>query len=223
MSRADAHHSSMPESLLAPPLTPPSHQFQVGTMLEAVHPFKPHIVCVAEIVEVISEHFFKVNYHTKTEETFSRITCTSDMLVLPCGFCKQYDISLSPPRDWESEEIFDWDLYSKTSACHLATQEMFPKYETSQDLGFLKGLCLEAVNPSCPGQICAASVKQTCGHLLKIQLESEPDLEPIICASTSQELFPTGWSQANNFPLQLPAQYCPRVRRDQSPSVVSYL
>ncbi|KAK3889154.1 hypothetical protein Pcinc_006730 [Petrolisthes cinctipes] len=219
MSRADAHHSSMPVSLLAPSPTLSPHQFHVGIMLEAVHPLKPHVVCVAEIVEIINEHFFRIEYRTKTEDKYSQVTCINDPLVLPCGFCKQYSLNLSPPKDWESYTNFDWDLYNKTSACQLATQEMFPKYEAAQDLDFVKGLCLEAVNPSSPGQICAASVKQICGHLLIIQLDSEPDSESVIRASTSQELFPTGWSQANNFPLQLPAQYCPKVKRDQSPSL----
>ncbi|XP_071546771.1 scm-like with four MBT domains protein 2 [Panulirus ornatus] len=220
MSRDDARHSSLPVSLLSPMSAPDHHCLRTGMFLEAVHPFKPYFVHVGRISETIDSQFFRVNIHSKMDmEEVSWVTCINDSLLLPCGFCKKNGLSLELPKDWQSELEFDWDIYLDSSGSLCAGFEMFPAYQSSEDKGFKPGLRLEAVNPSAPDQISAATVKQTCGHLLVIQLDCEPEPRQVIQASTSQDLFPTGWCQANNYPLQLPAEYFPKARVLESSSL----
>ncbi|XP_053634164.1 scm-like with four MBT domains protein 2 [Cherax quadricarinatus] len=219
LSRDDARHSSLPVSLLAPTFTPDVHRFKPGMLLETVHPFKPCSIHVGRITEIIDSHFFKITIDSNQVEEVSWITQINDPLILPVGFCKKNSLSLDPPKNWLSEEHFDWDIYLNSSLSVCADCDMFPKFKSSEEIGFLPGLKLEAVNPSAPNEICAATVKQTCEHLLVVQLDSALDLRPILQASTSQDLFPTGWCQTNNYPLQLPAEYLPRGRSLENSTV----
>lgn len=211
-------------SLLAPLLVPDTHNLQVGMLLEAVHPLKPYTIHVGRISEIIDDHYFRISIESNiAEEECSWITHINDPLILPCGFCKKYNLDIESPKDWQSEEKFDWDAFLSSSTSKCATDEIFPKIKSSDDLGFMTGHKLEAVNPSAPNQICAATIKQTCGHLLVIHLDSEPEAKSIILASMSQDIFPTGWCLANNYPLQLPAEHCPRTKNFDSSLVVSFL
>ncbi|KAG7176228.1 scm-like with four MBT domains protein 1 [Homarus americanus] len=219
LSRDDARHSSLPVSLLAPTLGPDTHQFIAGMLLEVVHPFKPYSVHVGKVLEIIDSHFFRIAVDSETSEEISWVTYVNDPLILPWGFCKENNLSIEPPKDWPSETVFDWDTYLRSSTSLCAESEIFKKFESSEDICFSPGLKLEAVNPSAPNQICAATVNKTCGHLLVIQLDSDPDSKPIIRASTSQDIFPTGWCQANNYPLKLPAQYSPLARSLENTSM----
>lgn len=221
LSRDDAKHSSLPVSLLPPPLCPDTHQFQVGMWLEVVHPLEPYSVHVGKISEVIDAQYFRISVESDIAEDYSWITCINDPLILPCGFCKKHNLDVEPPKDWKSEGQFDWDIYPSSSLSLCAQDRMFPKIDSSENLGFMIGHKLEAVNPLAPNNICAATIKQTCGHLLLIQLDSELNSTPVILASTSQDIFPTGWCLANNYPLQLPAEYSSRTKSLDTSLMVS--
>lgn len=210
LSRDGARHSSIPCSLLTHTSLPEPHNIAEGVFLEAVHPFKPFSIHACKVVEVIDPRYFRVSLESKTE-VFLWTTHIGDPLLLPCGYCKEFGLTLEPPRDWQGESSFEWNAYlGESPAMLLATQEMFPKCDSAEDLGFCTGNRLEVVNPSDPSQICVATVKQMGGHLVVVQLDSEREPTSVIYAADSQDLFPTGWCQANNYPLQLPAEYTPR-------------
>lgn len=210
LSRDGARHSSVPDSLLTHTSLPRPHSLTEGMCLEAVHPFRPFTIHACRISEVIDSQYFKVSLESKLEE-FSWTTHIDDPLLLPCGYCKDFGFTLEPPREWEGEDEFVWDAYLGDPGSPLLTlPDMFPKHSYAEELGFSPGHRLEAVSVADQSQICVATVKQTGGHLVVVQLDSERDSTPIIHSADSQDLFPTGWCQANNYPLQLPAEYIPR-------------
>lgn len=217
LSRDGARHSSVPGSLLTHTSLPKPHNLVEGICLEAVHPFRPFTIHACRVSEVIDTHYFKVSLESKLEE-FSWTTHIDDPLLLPCGYCKEFGFTLEPPRDWQGEEEFEWSVYLGDSATSLlTTPEMFPKHEDAEDLGFCEGHRLEAVSVADQSLICVATVKQVGGHLVVVQLDSERDPTPIIHSADSQDLFPAGWCQANNYTLQLPAEYIPRPVQIQPP------
>ncbi|KAG0726743.1 Scm-like with four MBT domains protein 2 [Chionoecetes opilio] len=210
LSRDGARHSSVPCSLLSHTSLPEPHNLTAGMFLEAVPPSKPFAIHACKVVETIDSRYIKVSLESNAEE-FTWTTHISDPLLLPCGYCKEFNLSLEPPRDWQGEGSFEWSAYiGEAPTSLITTQDMFPKHDSAEDLGFCVGNRLEAVSLSDPGQICVATVKQTAGHLVAVQLDSEKDAALLIHAADSMDLFPTGWCQANNYPLQLPVDYNPR-------------
>lgn len=225
MSRDDARRSPLPSTLLSPALPVGAHQFTEHMLIEAVHPTKPNSVHVAKISHVSEEsRFFEVTIEGKGEtEKVTWTTSVDDPLILPVRFCEKNDITLVPPSDWQGETDFSWDTYHQSSSLALAEDSLFPKHEAAEDLGFEAGLRLEAANPDSTDQICVSTVKKISGHLLHIQLDSELDTEPYIMSATCQDIFPTGWSQSNNYPLQIPAEYSPQAKVIEDPTVVSFV
>lgn len=221
MSRDDARRSPLPNTLLSPALPVSAHQFTDGMLIEAVHPTKPNSVHVAKITLISDEsRFFEVSIEGKEgDNKVTWTTCVDDPLILPARFCEKNGIALVPPGDWQKETDFSWDAYLQSCSIACADDSLFPKHEPAEDVGFEVGLRLEAANPYPNDQICVATVKKVTGHLLHIQLDSELETEPYIMSSTCQDIFPTGWSQSNNYPLHIPAEYSPQAKVIEDPTL----
>lgn len=228
MSRNDARRSPLPDSLLSPALPVTPHQFKEGMLIETVHPLKPMSIHVAKISHVSEESkFFKVTIEGKNqEEGLTWTTSMDDPAILPIRFCEKNEEVVVPPIDWVGGGKFNWDDYllqSSSSDITCAEDGIFPERRDAEDLGFEAGFRLESVNPEVGDQICVATVLKVSGHLLHVQLDSESDSEPLIVAATFEDLFPTGWSQSNNYPLQIPPEYSPNNRITEDANSVSSL
>lgn len=104
MSRDDARHSQLPVSLLLPLPNPDTHHFVIGMLLEVVHPHTPHTVEVGHISRVISPQYFEVTIKPEGCEALKWITYMNDPLLLPSGFCKEHNLTLSAPNDWPKKQ-----------------------------------------------------------------------------------------------------------------------
>ena len=76
--------------------------------------------------------------------------------------------------------------------------------------GFTKGLKLEAVNPSDPSSICAATVtKIPSEFFFQVEIDSmitcsDSNRPAMWCTSNSRNIFPVGWCAQNNIQLTPP-------------------
>ncbi|XP_066941357.1 scm-like with four MBT domains protein 2 isoform X1 [Macrobrachium rosenbergii] len=215
MSRDDARHSQLPVSLLLPLPNPDTHHFVIGMLLEVIHPHKPHTVEVGHISRVISPQYFEVTIKPEGCEALKWITYMNDPLLLPSGFCKEHNLTLSAPNDWPKNNEFNVEDYARSTGSLFTGKDMFTVHESSEEIGFTVGNKLECVHSSYLDKICIATVTKLCGHLVVIELDSELEPVPVIRPATSQDLFPMGWCQTNGYSVQLPAKYSPKAKTSE--------
>lgn len=73
------------------------------------------------------------------------------------------------------------------------------------DTGFSRGMKLEAVNPSQPWQICAATITRMVDNLMWLHLDNSPKMvSNHIVDIESHEIYPVGWCDSNNYTLKPP-------------------
>jgi len=70
---------------------------------------------------------------------------------------------------------------------------------------FERGMKLEAVNPSQPRQVCAATIVRVVDRLLWLRIDAQPEMHFVIC-NDSHDIFPIGWCASNNYPLKTPVR-----------------
>lgn len=193
-----------------------------GMLMEAVNFADPRTVHIAAVKEILDETHIKIVLKTNLDsikDEISLITTLSDPLLFPKGFCQNNNIPLCPPSDWRGEGNFDWDRYLQSSSELTAIPEsLFPKHETAEELGFEAGMRLEVTNPVCRGDIGAATIEKTFGHILMVRLDSTVEKVQILTHARSQEVFPPGWCQTNKYPLRLPPDYCPKPKPQEQMS-----
>ncbi|CAL4101522.1 unnamed protein product, partial [Meganyctiphanes norvegica] len=187
-----------------------------GMLMEAVNFLDPRTVHIAAVKEIIDENHIKIVLKTNADSTgdeISRITTLCDPLLFPKGFCYNHNIPLCPPSNWHGEGNFNWEKYLQSyPELIVVPEELFPKHQTAEDLGFEMGMRLEATNPVCRGDIGAATIEKIFCNILMVRLDSTVEKVQILMHAKSQELFPTGWCQTNKYPLRLPPDYCPNPK-----------
>ncbi|KAG7467689.1 scm-like with four MBT domains protein 2 isoform X1 [Solea senegalensis] len=178
------------------------HDFQTGMKLEMVSPWEPFNICPVSVTKVFSEIFFQVTLDDlRVDVTPRSAVCHAHSAgLLPVQWSLKNGVSLEKPRGYQDQD-FDWADYLKQSGSEAAPDACFP--HSGQSRGFVKDMLLEAVNPHRPEEMCVAQITQVKGHLLWLRLEGLTKSEFIV-DSTSMNIFPVGWCEANVYPLTSP-------------------
>ena len=192
----------------------PGINIQIGMKLEAVDPLKLSTISSATVVRVLKHGYFMVHIDSTGPvnvggkkslegEEGSNWYCyhITSNLIFPCGFCKKNGIEMLPPVHYDAA-TFDWDDYFKDTGC-----KPLPLNELEKELidhGFTEGAKLEAVDVMEPHYICVATVQKVVGRLLRIRFDGWGESYDQWADATSCDLFPIGWCQLMNYPLQPP-------------------
>ncbi|CAL8079714.1 unnamed protein product [Orchesella dallaii] len=166
-----------------------------GMMLEARNPLNPGAIGVGRIMKVLKFGYVMVRLEDnvitsgKQENGWHCYHITSPY-VLPCGFCEEHGIPLTPPKDWKEEDDFHWESYL------IATEARVAPLEEKQMInhGFEVGMKVEAAYLLGPDFILAATISNVAGHLLKIQFDGFEEHTQWVDAR-SVDIYPVGWCE----------------------------
>ncbi|KAH7642004.1 mbt repeat containing protein [Dermatophagoides farinae] len=138
----------------------------------------------------------------------------SSPYILPAGFCKMFNISLQTPTGYKRD--FDWVEYCQHTNSLMAPTDLFSyKQFITDDLendlhticpsqSFEEGMLLEAVDMLEPNLICLAVIKRRCGRLLLLHFIGWADNFDQWCDCCSPNIFPVGYCDLVEYPLQGP-------------------
>nr|XP_027198877.1 uncharacterized protein LOC113793110 [Dermatophagoides pteronyssinus] len=153
---------------------------------------------------------------TSPLELEERMFClhTSSPYILPAGFCKMFNISLQTPSGYKRD--FDWVEYcqhtnSLMAPTNLFSYKQFITDDSENDFhnvclsrSFEEGMLLEAVDMVEPNLICLAVIKRRCGRLLLLHFIGWADHFDQWCDCCSPNIFPVGYCDLVEYPLQGP-------------------
>ncbi|KAL4226128.1 transcription corepressor [Mactra antiquata] len=180
------------------------HQFAVGMKLEALNPGMNQIG-PATVIKVINDNYFIVemdDVRPAEKRKSIQICCNSEYLgIFPVSWCQCKGIRMVPPPGWTNPD-FVWGEYLSFCNAKAAPEKLFTS--GTDDHEFERGMKLEAVNPSNPNQICAATITKIVGPLLWIHLDHMRDIPSHIEDIDSHNIFPVGWCESNNNQLRPP-------------------
>ncbi|BFZ09138.1 hypothetical protein BsWGS_12177 [Bradybaena similaris] len=184
------------------------HRFEVGMKLEAVDRSNGYSICPATVTEVIDSKYFIIEIDSligSGMEKRSQFCCHRNTpTIFPVNWAASRSIKLASPLGWP-ERDFRWDDYLKSCKAAAAPSYFFnlcsPEHE------FECGMKLEAVKPSKPTEICAATITNIVEHLMWIHLDSSKRmLDSHVESINSLNLFPVGWCVSVGYQLLPPCR-----------------
>ncbi|KAK6993736.1 scm-like with four MBT domains protein 1 [Biomphalaria glabrata] len=184
------------------------HSFQPGMKLEAIDPVNQNNICPATIVEVIDAKYFIVEIdETRNMEPDkkTRFACHKNtQTIFPVNWAASKGIKLTCPKGWISPE-FKWSDYLLRCNATAAPESLFdlevPEHE------FECGMKLEAVKPSLPSQLYAATITKIVDRLMWIHFDSSKKMmDSHVETVSSFNLFPIGWCVSNGYQLKSPGR-----------------
>ncbi|KAL1427650.1 hypothetical protein MTO96_017341 [Rhipicephalus appendiculatus] len=126
----------------------------------------------------------------------------SSPCIFPVGFCELNGIELTPPRGHKGD--FRWFDYLRQTKSVAAPVALFKKDIPKH--GFQEGMHAEAVDLMEPRLICVGRVTKVVGRLLRVHFDGWEDSYDQWCDCESPDLFPVGWCQMVQYPLEPPRQ-----------------
>lgn len=183
--------------------------------LAVLDPKNPMQLRPATIIKIVNKFFFLVeldNLEKLHQQPTSAFLCHSGTSgIFSINWCRKYRIPVTPPRGYNISE-FDWLKYLLVTDSDAAPDACFRYYDGNYN--FSASTMLEACNPFNPSEICVASVIAVHGNVLHLRLFPSESRNPgmpsqrnhIDCFvhASSQDIFPVGWCQSNNYPLSAP-------------------
>lgn len=82
----------------------------------------------------------------------------------------------------------------------------------AQRNGFKVGMRLEGIDPKHQSLFCVLSVAEAQGHRLRLHFDGYSECYDFWVNADSPFIFPVGWCEKNNKPLQPPKRKCIRER-----------
>ncbi|CAD5112391.1 DgyrCDS1612 [Dimorphilus gyrociliatus] len=189
-----------------------SHTFQKGDKLEAMHPNRRCSFHPATIAEVLDEYFCIVELDDYDGEEIVRMCCHSGSCnIFPVKTCETNGIKIKAPKASKNPE-FNWDEYLEKTGSKAASPDCFLN-KFIENVKFAKGDKLEVVHPENPDVISPATVSLVVQKLLFLHLDSETSkTNEFVRAASSMDIFPVGWCDSNDYPLELPHKSRLRVK-----------
>ncbi|RWS02153.1 Polycomb protein Sfmbt-like protein [Dinothrombium tinctorium] len=208
----EAHWGLFPPPKPLPQLSNSDHKFKEGMKLEAIDPLNLSTICVATVTKVLRHNYLMIGIDGMMAMDGSDWFCyhASSPCIFPVGFCMLNKLELTPPRGYDKE--FKWFQYLKECKAVAAPVPLFKKDIPNH--GFIEGMYLEAVDLMEPRLVCVATITKVVGRLIKINFIGWDESYDQWCDCESPELFPIGWCQMVQYPLEPP--------RDDSGDVSSY-
>ncbi|XP_056285750.1 lethal(3)malignant brain tumor-like protein 2 isoform X2 [Pseudoliparis swirei] len=177
--------------------------FEEGMKLEAVDPLNLGSICVATVHKVLFDGYLMVGIDGAVSNNGSDWFCyhASSHAILPVGFSKKSDITLTVPPDYDSQ-TFTWDKYLEETAAEAAPARLFNADYPGH--GFSPDMKLEAVDLMEPRLVCVATVKRHVGRLLLIHFDGWEDEFDQWVDHQSPDIYPVGWCDLMRYQLQPP-------------------
>ncbi|CAG5126728.1 unnamed protein product, partial [Candidula unifasciata] len=208
ISLADAVKQNLPADIYHDQHEIEQHKFEVGMKLEAVDGSNGYSICPATVTEVIDSKYFIIEIDSligSSMEKKAQFCCHRNTpTIFPVNWASTRGIKLATPLGWPESE-FRWDNYLKSCKATAAPAHFFnlgvPEHE------FECGMKLEAVKPSQPTQICAATITNIVEHLMWIHLDSSKRMmDSHVESVNSLNLFPVGWCVSVGYQLLPPCR-----------------
>lgn len=183
------------------------HCFEAGMKLEALHPVTKLHLYPATVKTVLNSFYFIVEIDDyKTDKPVTMCCHRSSQVIFPINWAKENCIKLKFPRgyiDNPGNKDFDWEEYLQFCKGKAAPGSCF--IQDFENPGFELNTKLEVVNPFQPNQVCAGTILSISSPLLFIRADS---IDVTNCHHVvpfiTQDIFPVGWCESNNFPLKPP-------------------
>ncbi|CAN8032500.1 unnamed protein product [Ixodes persulcatus] len=189
-----------------PPVHTPSCElkFREGMKLEAIDPLNLSTICVATVTKVLRNNYLMIGIDGMMAANGSDWFCyhASSPCIFPVGFCELNGIDLTPPRGHKGE--FRWFDYLRLTKSQAAPVSLFKKDIPKH--GFQEGMHAEAVDLMEPRLICVGRITRVVGRLLRVHFDGWEDSYDQWCDCESPDLFPVGWCQLVDYPLEPPRQ-----------------
>ncbi|XP_054163633.1 MBT domain-containing protein 1-like [Oppia nitens] len=179
-------------------------RFREGMKLEAIDPLNLSTICVATVTKVLRNNYLMIGIDGMMSPNGSDWFCyhATSPCIFPVGFCGLNDIQLTPPRGYKTE--FNWFQYLKETKATAAPVPLFKKDIPKH--GFKEGMFVEAVDLMEPRLICVATITKVVGRLLRVHFVGWDESYDQWCDCESPDLFPIGWCQLVNYPLESPKE-----------------
>ncbi|XP_037277042.2 scm-related gene containing four mbt domains isoform X7 [Rhipicephalus microplus] len=189
---------------------PPVHtpqcelKFKEGMKLEAIDPLNLSTICVATVTKVLRNNYLMIGIDGMMAANGSDWFCyhASSPCIFPVGFCELNGIELTPPRGHKGD--FRWFDYLRQTKSVAAPVALFKKDIPKH--GFQEGMHAEVVDLMEPRLICVGRVTKVVGRLLRVHFDGWEDSYDQWCDCESPDLFPVGWCQMVQYPLEPPRQ-----------------
>ncbi|XP_030058897.1 lethal(3)malignant brain tumor-like protein 2 isoform X2 [Microcaecilia unicolor] len=177
--------------------------FEEGMKMEAIDPLNMGNICVATVRKVLLDGYLMVSVDGASAGSNSDWFCyhASSHAIFPVGFCKKYDIELTPPKGYENK-VFSWEAYLAKTKSKAAPARLFDT--DCPNHGFEAGMKLEAVDLMEPRLICVATVTCVVQRLLRIHFDGWDDEYDQWVDCESPDIYPVGWCELTGYQLQPP-------------------
>ncbi|KAH9504832.1 Scm-like with four MBT domains protein 2 [Bulinus truncatus] len=184
------------------------HNFQTGMKLEAIDPVNQNNICPATVVEVVDSKYFIVEIdemgNSEPDKKVRAACHRNTQTIFPVNWAGSKGIKLTCPKGWNMPE-FKWSEYLVSCNAVPAPENLFnldvPEHE------FECGMKLEAVKPSQPSQLYAATITKIVDRLMWIHFDSSKKLmDSHVETINSFNLFPIGWCVSNGYQLKSPGR-----------------
>lgn len=193
---------------------PNGERFEANMKLEAIDPLNLSSICVATVIKVLRSNYLMIGIDGYMCPTGSDWFCyhATSPYIFPTGFCKANNLELTNPTN---DKDFDWSKYLKESGARAAPPHLFT--QTVPEHGFKEGMMIEAVDLMQSRLVCVATIKKIVGRLLRIHFNGWDESFDQWCDCESPDLFPLGWCDLVDYPLEPPKTDEPETAH-QSPS-----
>lgn len=104
---------------------------------------------------------------------------------------------------------FDWQTYLEEEKAVAAPARLFKDPFPTQRNGFKVGMRLEGIDPKHQSLFCVMSVAETQGYRLRLHFDGFSECYDFWANADSPFIFPVGWCEKNNKPLQPPKHVPP--------------
>lgn len=180
---------------------PEGGKFEANMKLEAIDPLNLSSICVATVIKVLRANYLMIGIDGSMCPTGSDWFCyhATSPYIFPTGYCKANNLVLSTPNN---DKNFDWSRYLQETGSKPASASLFPR--TVPDHGFKEGMMIEAVDLMQSRLVCVATITKIVGRLLRIHFNGWDETFDQWCDCESPDLFPLGWCELVNYPLEPP-------------------
>lgn len=181
--------------------TPGIIRFENNMKLEAIDPLNLSTICVATVLKVLRANFLMIGIDGSMCPGGSDWFCyhASSPYIFPPGYCKKNNLELTNPKN---DPNFDWNTYLRDTNCRPAPENLFSRHIPNH--GFKVGMMIEAVDLMQSRLVCVATITRIIGRLLRIHFNGWDESFDQWCDCESPDLFPLGWCELVNYPLEPP-------------------
>ncbi|BET01360.1 MBT [Nesidiocoris tenuis] len=205
----ETNSSAAPHECFRQNPNPPTNEFKPGMKLEALDPRNITSTCIATVIAVTGSRIRLRLDGSDNKNDFWRLVDSSE--IHPIGYCEKHGGMLQPPLGFRMNAS-SWPMFlSKTvKDAEMAPAKIFLKEPLSPKTNlFAVGMKLEAIDRKNPQLICVATIGDVKDNMVYITFDGWRGAFDYWCEYNSRDIFPVGWCEQSEHPLQPPRQKGP--------------